>query len=234
MDKKSVKQTIIELKEIDKWYRTKAISFHALKKISASIDDGEFVAIMGTSGSGKSTLMNIIGCLDNYDGGKYSLCGKEVKSLTDKELAKYRGEVIGFIFQSFNLINRYSVLDNVSMPNMYVPTENAIERAKDLLKKVGLESKMSNKPNELSGGQRQRVAIARALMVNPEIILADEPTGNLDSKSGKDIMQLLTDLNKEGKTVVVITHDQYIADYADRIIYLQDGEIINKTKFKKK
>lgn len=224
MDRKTSRE-VIQLKNIEKWYRSKAVSFHALKDVSLTINEGEFVAIMGSSGSGKSTLMNIIGCLDNFDSGEYILAGKNIKNFKDKELSKFRGEVIGFIFQSFNLINRYSVLSNVMLPSMYVSKVNAEKRARELLAKVGLEGKEKNKPNELSGGQRQRVAIARALLNEPEIILADEPTGNLDSKSGKAVMDLLVNLNKEGKTVVLITHDQKIANYAKRVIVIKDGKI---------
>src|SRR5271166_5855004 len=200
---------------------------HALRGVSIRIQRGEYVAIMGPSGSGKSTLMNLIGCLDTPSKGSYWLNGQLVSELDDDELARIRNKEIGFVFQTFNLLARATSLHNVELPLIYagVPAEERAERAKATLTSVGMESRMSHKPNELSGGQRQRVAIARALVNRPAIILADEPTGNLDSQTGNEIMALFDRLHSEGNTIVLVTHEHDIAEYAHRIIYIKDGMV---------
>lgn len=218
---------IIETKKLVKTYGTGENKFNALDGIDLIIKADEFIAIMGPSGCGKSTLMHILGCLDKPTSGVYFLEGKEVTTETSSSaLAFIRRDKIGFIFQNFNLLPRTSALANVMLPAIYSGIKNRKQKAIELLKKVGLGKRLNNKPNQLSGGEMQRVAIARALMNDPLIILADEPTGNLDSKSGKEIMKLLRELNKEGKTIVVVTHDEIIADEADRIIRMKDGKII--------
>ena len=200
---------------------------HALRGVNARIDRNEYVAIMGPSGSGKSTLMNLIGCLDTPSKGQYWLNGHLVSELDDDELARIRNREIGFVFQTFNLLARATALHNVELPLIYngTPAQERIERAKTALRKVDLEPRMMHKPNELSGGQRQRVAIARALVNNPSLILADEPTGNLDSKTGNEIMALFDHLHSQGNTIVVVTHENDIAEYAHRIINIRDGVI---------
>ena len=218
---------MIECKDLVKTYKNGDNETTVLKGVSFNIKDGEFIAVMGPSGSGKSTLMHILGCLDNPTSGTYMLEGKEVTDNTSNStLAFIRRDKIGFIFQTFNLLPRTSALNNVLLPAIYSGIKNRKSKAMELLKKVGLEKKIKNNPNQLSGGEQQRVAIARSLMNDPLIILADEPTGNLDSKSGKEVMKLLRDLNKEGKTIIVVTHDKIIADEADRIINMKDGRII--------
>jgi len=199
----------------------------ALNGVSLSIAKNDFVAIMGQSGSGKSTLMNILGCLTAADSGSYQLNGKEVATLNDDQLAAIRNQHIGFVFQSFNLQGRRSALENVMLPLRFssVSREAAKNRAVELLKRVGLEDRMEHEPSELSGGQRQRVAIARALINNPSLILADEPTGNLDSKTSKEIMALFDELHANGQTIIVVTHEQEIAQHAQRVVTLSDGEI---------
>ncbi|NSW86425.1 MAG: ABC transporter ATP-binding protein [Syntrophobacteraceae bacterium] len=199
-----------------------------LKGISLSIERGEFVAVMGPSGSGKTTLMNIIGCLDVPTSGKYSLADRDVTNLTDDELSEFRNEHIGFVFQNFYLLPYATVLENVLLPTLYVEkgkNRNPGKRGSQLLQLVGLADRARFKPNQLSGGQQQRVAIARALVNDPDLLLADEPTGQLDSKTASEIMNLLTKLNEEGKTVVIITHDRMVADHARRIVLIKDGRI---------
>src|SRR3954447_18230162 len=205
---------------------------HALRGVNLRIKQNEYVAIMGPSGSGKSTLMNLIGCLDTPSKGKYWLNGQLVSELDDDQLARIRNKEIGFVFQTFNLLSRASSLHNVELPLIYngTPATERIERAKQALTNVGLESRMHHKPNELSGGQRQRVAIARALVNSPSIILADEPTGNLDSKTGVEIMSLFDQLQAKGNTVVLVTHEHDIAEYAHRIISIRDGVVAGDEK----
>jgi putative ABC transport system ATP-binding protein len=200
---------------------------HALRGVSINIDKGEYVAIMGPSGSGKSTLMNLIGCLDTPSQGTYTLNGKEVGSMNDDELARIRNEEIGFVFQTFNLLPRATALHNVELPLVYagVSGKDRQERARQALEKVELTSRASHKPNELSGGQRQRVAIARALVNNPSILLADEPTGNLDSKTGVEIMAVFKRLHDAGNTIILVTHEADIAAYAHRVISIRDGQV---------
>ena len=222
---------VIELKDIKKIYHIGGEDFAALAGITLNIEEGEFAALMGPSGSGKSTLMNILGCLDRPTSGSYKLGGKEVAHLGDDELAVVRNQHIGFVFQNFNLLSRISALDNVALPLVYagVGRRERTERAMEKLKSVGLETWAHHKPNELSGGQRQRVAIARALVNNPHIIMADEPTGNLDSKNSLEVMELLSQLNAEGTTIVMVTHSQHDAAYANRTINVFDGEVVENT-----
>jgi putative ABC transport system ATP-binding protein len=218
---------IIETRDLWKTYVMGSEEIHALRGVSITIERGEYVAIMGPSGSGKSTLMNLIGCLDTPSQGSYLLNGKQVSEMNDNELARIRNEEIGFVFQTFNLLPRASALHNVELPLIYagVPAKDRQERAKDALKKVELEERMMHKPNELSGGQRQRVAIARALVNNPSILLADEPTGNLDSKTGVEIMALFDKLHAGGNTIVLVTHEADIAAHAHRVIHIRDGQV---------
>jgi putative ABC transport system ATP-binding protein len=218
---------LIETRDLWKTYVMGEEEIHALRGVSLEIDRGEYVAIMGPSGSGKSTLMNLVGCLDTPTKGSYLLNGKEVAAMNDDELARIRNEEIGFVFQTFNLLPRATALHNVELPLVYggVPGKERIERAKQALGKVELTERALHKPNELSGGQRQRVAIARALVNNPSILLADEPTGNLDSKTGNEIMGVFARLHESGNTIVLVTHEADIAAYAHRIIHIRDGQV---------
>lgn len=227
MTKKS--KPIIELKNVWKTYYMGTVSLDVLKGIDLEINRGDFIAIVGPSGSGKSTMMNEVGVLDVPTKGQIYLEGTDISTLTESELAQLRGKKIGFVFQQFNLIPTLTALENVILPTIFqnVPEEERMEKAKSLLKLVGLEERMDHKPNELSGGQQQRVAIARALINNPEIILADEPTGNLDSISGKQVMHLLARLHTEDKkTIILVTHDIDLVKYADKTVHLRDGEIL--------
>lgn len=218
---------IIETHDISKVYRMGAETIHALKSVSIKISKGEYVAFMGPSGSGKSTLMNIIGCLDTPTGGQYILNGQDVSNMSDNELAEVRNKEIGFVFQTFNLLPRQSSLDNVALPLIYAGYNKSAreEKAQVVLESVGLGNRSKHKPNELSGGQRQRVAIARALVNDPSIILADEPTGNLDTKTSYEIMELFENLHAKGNTIIMVTHEEDIARYAHRIVRLRDGLI---------
>lgn len=219
----------VELKKIDKIYKSDSVSFQALKDINLSIKKGEFIAIVGPSGSGKSTLMHILGLLDRPTKGTYLLDGHDVSRLKERKLAEIRNKKIGFVFQNFNLLQRTSALHNVSLPLIYsgIGGKEREQRAFKALESLGLKEKVNSKPNQLSGGQQQRVAIARALVTNPEIILADEPTGNLDSKTGKEVIEIFEKLNKEGRTIILITHSKEVAKDAKRVIELKDGRIIH-------
>ena len=219
---------IITVDNINKTYKNGSLELQVLKNISFKVDKGEFLAIMGSSGSGKSTMMNILGCLDNQYEGRYILDGIDISKSTGNELSEIRNKKIGFIFQSFNLLPRLTALENVELPLVYssIPKEERHKRANELLEMVGLKDRTHHRPNELSGGQRQRVAIARALVNDPSIILADEPTGNLDSKSEGEIIEILQKLNKMGKTIVIVTHEPSIGEIAERKIVFKDGEII--------
>ena len=218
---------IIETHALWKTYVMGSEEIHALRGVSIAIDKGDYVAIMGPSGSGKSTLMNLIGCLDTPSKGSYLLNEKEVAEMNDNELARIRNEEIGFVFQTFNLLPRASALQNVELPLVYagVGAKDREARARDALATVDLSSRVSHRPNELSGGQRQRVAIARALVNNPSLLLADEPTGNLDSKTGAELMALFSRLHRAGNTIVLVTHEADIAAFADRTLYFRDGQL---------
>lgn len=225
---------LLEIRDIKRDFRLGSEILHVLKGISLNIEKGEYVALMGPSGSGKSTLMNILGCLDTPTSGEYFLNGRDVSKLSDAELADIRNKEIGFVFQTFNLMPRTTALDNVALPMIYagVGKEKRQERAREVLELVGLSDRMTHKPNELSGGQRQRVAVARALVNRPSIILADEPTGNLDSKTSQEIMALFNEIHQKGNTVILVTHEEDIAQHAHRIIRLRDGLI--DSDFRKK
>jgi len=222
---------MIKINNLSKEYKTGNISVKALTEVTINIKTGEFVAIMGPSGSGKSTLMNILGCLDRPTGGEYELDGEKIETLNQIQLASIRNKKIGFVFQSFNLLPRISALKNVELPMMYagVSLKERREKALEALNRVGLADRVDHKPNELSGGQKQRVAIARALVNTPAIILADEPTGNLDTKSGNEIMEIFQQLNGEGATIVLVTHEREIAALTKRTITFRDGKIIEDT-----
>ncbi|MBX4266618.1 ABC transporter ATP-binding protein [Clostridium estertheticum] len=220
---------MIEVKDVLKRYITGDIDFTALKSVSLKIEKGEFTAIMGPSGSGKSTFMNILGCLDRMDGGTYFLNGLDVSNLEDNQLALIRNKEIGFVFQAFNLLPRISVLENVMLPMLYagIPAKERKDRALIALEKVGLSDRIKHRPNEISGGQKQRVAIARAMVNNPAVIMADEPTGNLDTKSSIEIMKIFQNLNADGATVLMVTHEDDIAKCAKRIVRFLDGKIVD-------
>ncbi len=223
---------LIHIKDVVKTYDMGAELVHALSGVSLDIEENEYVAIMGPSGSGKSTLMNVIGCLDTPTSGLYQFEGQNVGDLDDNELAEIRNRKIGFVFQTFNLLPRSTALHNVELPLIYagMSSHRRRERAEEALTAVGLGDRMTHKPNELSGGQRQRVAVARALANNPSIILADEPTGNLDSKTGVEIMQLFSDLHTQGNTIILVTHEEDIAAHAHRVLRLFDGKIASDEK----
>lgn len=220
-------EAVIKLEKIVKNYKVGTQIVRALRSVSLTINRGEYVAIMGASGSGKSTLMNVIGCLDTPTSGSYELNNQNVSHLTDDQLAEIRNKEIGFVFQTFNLLPRNTALENVMLPLVYagVKKQERILKAEKILNEVGLADRIEHKPNELSGGQRQRVAVARALINNPSILLADEPTGNLDSKISEEIMQLFAEIHRKGNTLIVVTHEEDIARHAHRIIRLKDGEI---------
>lgn len=217
--------SIIQLQKIARTYRVGTETIHALRSVSLEISKNEYVALMGPSGSGKSTLMNVLGCLDTPSEGEYILNGTAVSKMSDDHLAVVRNKEIGFVFQSFNLLPRYSALENVILPLVYagIPKSEREKRGREVLEQVGLSERMDHKPNELSGGQKQRVAIARALVNKPAIILADEPTGNLDSKTSIEIMGLFEEIHKLGNTIILVTHEEEIAEYAHRIVRLKDG-----------
>ena len=222
---------MLSLQNIRKIFRTEDVETTALDDVSLNIAEGEFVSIMGPSGCGKSTLLNIIGLLDNIDSGKYWFMGEEVAGYNERKLAKLRKFNIGFIFQSFNLIDELSVFDNVELPLLYqkVPARERRQRVDAMLEKVDIFPRRDHMPQQLSGGQQQRVAVARALVGNPKMILADEPTGNLDSKNGEEVMNLMTQLNEEGTTIVMVTHSQQHAEYAQRIVNMLDGRVLNES-----
>tara|TARA_B100000029_G_scaffold516757_2_gene633748 strand:- start:758 stop:1441 length:684 start_codon:yes stop_codon:yes gene_type:complete len=225
---------IIQTENLTKDYFLGNQTIKALREVSFTIQRGEFIAIMGPSGSGKSTLMNIIGCLDSPTSGDYFLNGQSVSTLDENELAKIRNKEIGFVFQNFHLLPRNTALDNVMLPLKYagVEKESRLRQSHDVLTAVGLETRMDHQPSELSGGQQQRVAIARALVNKPSILFADEPTGNLDSQTGQEVIQLFHQLHKDGQTIILITHENDIANEADRIIYIKDGQIFEDKKVK--
>lgn len=218
----------LEIRDVTKTYVMGENTVHALRGVSLIIEKGEWIAIMGPSGSGKSTLMNVLGCLDRPSTGTYLLDGAEVGTLSDDQLALERNKKIGFVFQNFNLLPRMDTLNNVALPLIYagIPLEERQKKAASALASVGLGDRLDHRPNELSGGQKQRVAIARALVNDPTIILADEPTGNLDTRSGEEIMEIFKTLHKEGKTIVLVTHEPEIAEFAERVIIVRDGNII--------
>jgi putative ABC transport system ATP-binding protein len=216
---------IIRTESLVKTYTLGGSTIHALDHVTIEVNEGETVAIMGPSGSGKSTLMHIIGCLDRPDGGRYILAGEDVSRMSPNKLAEVRNRRIGFVFQTFNLLPRLSALENVELPLLYAGNRQAKDRAEEALKVVGLQDRMHHEPNKLSGGQRQRVAIARAIVGNPAIILADEPTGNLDTATGVEIMQLFDELNRQGRTIVMVTHEPDVAACMKRQIHIRDGRI---------
>lgn len=232
---KRVKE-MLEVKDLKKVYNTGVIEFEALRGINLLVEKGEYVSIMGPSGSGKSTLMNILGCLDRLTAGQYILNGNDVSNMDDNELAEVRNREIGFVFQAFNLLPRLTSLENVELPMVYagVPLKERKTRAKEAMDIVGLGDRMEHKPNELSGGQRQRVAIARSIVMKPSVLMADEPTGNLDTASSIDIMRIFQELNENGTTLLMVTHEPDIAQYTKRIVKVRDGLIIDDKKVDKR
>src|SRR3989339_1675323 len=227
---------LIQVENLTKQYENEEVVTKILHGLTFDIEKGEFVSIMGPSGSGKSTLMHILGFLDKLSTGVFSFEGRDVSQLNDDELADMRSKKIGFVFQAFNLLNRSTTLENVMLPLLYtdMPKKERVERAKDLLNQVGLGHRLDYSPNKLSGGEKQRVAIARALVNNPEVIFADEPTGNLDSKSGLQVMKILQDLNEKGRTIILVTHEKYTAEHAKRIINIRDGLIVSDYQVKER
>ena len=223
---------MIKLENVKKVFRTEEVETWALREVNLEVKEGEFVAIMGPSGCGKSTLLNILGLLDNPTEGTYMLNGKDVSKLKENDRTDIRKGTIGFVFQSFNLIDELNVYENIELPLLYMNTPNRErkERIEAVMDRMAISHRRKHFPNQLSGGQQQRVAIARAVLPNPKIILADEPTGNLDSKNGKEVMNLLSELNKEGTTIIMVTHSQHDAAYADRIINLYDGQIVDQVE----
>jgi len=228
--------SLIELSEVKKTYHMGDVDVHALRGVDLTIDAGEFIAVMGSSGSGKSTLMNIVGCLDRPTSGHYLLDGKEVSRMSRDQLADIRNHTLGFVFQSFNLLTRTSAVENVELPLLYqgVHTKERVQRSKEALERVGLGKRMDHHPSQLSGGQQQRVAIARAIVGRPKVILADEPTGNLDSRTSVEVMALFQALGRDGITVVLVTHEPDIAEYAARVVVMRDGHVMSDTRQKPK
>jgi putative ABC transport system ATP-binding protein len=226
--------SLIQLAEVKKTYHMGDVDVHALRGVDLTIDAGEFVAVMGSSGSGKSTLMNIVGCLDRPTSGTYLLDGREVSRMSRDQLADIRNKTLGFVFQSFNLLTRTSAVENVELPLLYqgVHTKERVLRSKEALARVGLGKRMDHHPSQLSGGQQQRVAIARAIVGKPKVILADEPTGNLDSRTSVEVMALFQQLGRDGITVVLVTHEQDIAEYAARVVVMRDGHVMSDTRQK--
>jgi putative ABC transport system ATP-binding protein len=223
---------IVEFRDVSKTYRMGNTDVHALSDVTVSVEEGEYIAIMGASGSGKSTMLNLLGCLDRPTSGQYLLSGQDVSQLPDDELSQIRGAKIGFIFQSYNLIQQLTVLDNIEVPLYYQgwAKQPSHDRATAMAEKVGLASRLRHRPAELSGGQQQRVAIARALSGNPLILLGDEPTGNLDSATGREVLAILDGLSDDGKTLIIVTHDESVAQHAHRIIHLADGRIVEERR----
>lgn len=222
--------SLIETRDVTKVYKVGEVEIHALRGISVEIEEGEYVSIMGPSGSGKSTLMHILGCLDTPTAGEYILNNVEVNKLSDEELARIRNREIGFIFQSFNLLPRATVMHNVELPLIYsgASARDRKNRTSQVLEKVGLADRSRHIPSQLSGGETQRAAIARAVVTSPSLVLADEPTGNLDSSTGEEILSLFDDLHKEGNTLIVVTHERYVAEKGERVIYLRDGRVVEE------